>query len=140
MGKKKGALPEAPKEAPATEQFDMVFHVQLAHGSPTRLVRDFTNVKQLHESIAKAFGIPTTDVRLLRPALTSLALQAALLIGAQSLPLSCWSTVSSRPLKTDPASAKCKRHSISSWALHSASCKLAISPAVSLQGYHGNQT
>ena len=108
MGKKKGALPEAPKEAPATEQFDMVFHVQLAHGSPTRQVRDFTNVKQLYESIAKAFGIPTTDVRLLRPALTSLALQAALLIGAHSSPLSCWSTVSSRPLKTDPASAKCK--------------------------------
>ena len=64
MGKKKGALPDAPKEAPATEQFDMVFHVQLAHGSPTRQVRDFTNVKQLYESIAKAFGIPTTDVRL----------------------------------------------------------------------------
>ena len=40
----------------------MVFHVQLAHGSPTRQVRDFTNVKQLYESIAKAFGIPTTDV------------------------------------------------------------------------------
>jgi hypothetical protein len=40
----------------------MVFHVQLAHGSPTRQVRDFTNVKQLYESIAKAFGIATTDI------------------------------------------------------------------------------
>ena len=48
--------------APA-EQFDMVFHCQLAHGSPTRQVRDFTNVKQLYESIAKAFGVPTSDVR-----------------------------------------------------------------------------
>ena len=60
---KKGALPEAPAGgAPAAEQFDMVFHVQLAHGSPTRQVRDFTNVKQLYESIAKAFGIATNDV------------------------------------------------------------------------------
>lgn len=63
MGKKKtGAVPAAPAAAPAEEQFDMVFHVQLAHGSPTRQVRDFTNVKQLYESIAKAFGIATTDI------------------------------------------------------------------------------
>lgn len=40
----------------------MVFHAQLAHGSPTRQVRDFTNVKQLYEAIAKAFGIPTQDI------------------------------------------------------------------------------
>ena len=62
MGKKKtGEVPAAPAAAPQ-EQFDMVFHVQLAHGSPTRQVRDFTNVKQLYESIAKAFGIGTSDV------------------------------------------------------------------------------
>jgi len=58
---KKGAVPDAPAAAPA-ETFDMVFHVQLAHGSPTKQVRDFTNVKQLYESIAKAFGIATTDI------------------------------------------------------------------------------
>ena len=40
----------------------MVFHCQLAHGSPTKQVRDFTNVKQLYESIAKAFGISTGEV------------------------------------------------------------------------------
>lgn len=63
MGKKKGAVPDVPMGAPApAEQFDMVFHVQLAHGSPTKQVRDFTNVKQLYESIAKAFGIATTDI------------------------------------------------------------------------------
>lgn len=61
MPKKKTAAPAAPA-APAAETFDMVFHVQLAHGSPTRQVRDFTNVKQLYESIAKAFGIATTDI------------------------------------------------------------------------------
>lgn len=56
-------LPAAPSGAAVpAEQFDMVFHCQLAHGSPTRQVRDFTNVKQLYESIAKAFGIPTADI------------------------------------------------------------------------------
>jgi hypothetical protein len=63
MGKKKGAVPDVPMGAPApAEQFDMVFHVQLAHGSQTKQVRDFTNVKQLYESIAKAFNIGTTDI------------------------------------------------------------------------------
>jgi len=54
--------PPAAAAAAPPEQFDMVFHCQLAHGSPTRQIRDFTNVKQLYESIAKAFGIKTTDI------------------------------------------------------------------------------
>lgn len=63
MGKKDKPVPAPPTAAaPPPEQFDMVFHCQLAHGSPTRQIRDFTNVKQLYESIAKAFGIKTTDV------------------------------------------------------------------------------
>lgn len=66
MGKKDKdrPLPAPPQGAAAApaEQFDMVFHCQLAHGSPTRQVRDFTNVKQLYESIAKAFTIPTNDI------------------------------------------------------------------------------
>lgn len=40
----------------------MVFHCQLAHGSPTKQIRDFTNVKQLYESMAKAFGLSTNDI------------------------------------------------------------------------------
>jgi hypothetical protein len=40
----------------------MVFHCQLAHGSPTKQIRDFTNVKQLYESMAKAFGISTGEI------------------------------------------------------------------------------
>ena len=64
MPKKSGPLPAPPQGAAApAESFDMVFHAQLAHGSPTRQVRDFTNVKQLYESIAKAFGIGTAEVR-----------------------------------------------------------------------------
>jgi hypothetical protein len=49
-------------QAQPAEQFDMVFHCQLAHGSNTKQVRDFTNVKQLYESIAKAFGISTNEI------------------------------------------------------------------------------
>jgi len=64
MGKKKNApAPQAPAQAAAPpETFDMVFHAQLAHGSPTRQVRDFVNVKQLYESIAKAFSIQTSEI------------------------------------------------------------------------------
>jgi hypothetical protein len=40
----------------------MAFHVQLAHGSPTKTVTDFTNVQQLYENIAKQFGIQTGDI------------------------------------------------------------------------------
>jgi len=62
--KKNTPVPAPPPGAAAApaETFDMVFHCQLAHGSPTRQIRDFTNVKQLYESIAKAFGIPTNDI------------------------------------------------------------------------------
>ena len=38
------------------------FSVQLAHGSPTRTVGGFSNVKVLYEAIAKAFDIASTDV------------------------------------------------------------------------------
>jgi hypothetical protein len=56
-------LPQTPQGAPVpADQFDMVFHCQLAHGSQTKQVRDFTNVKQLYESIAKAFGIATNEI------------------------------------------------------------------------------
>jgi len=60
--KKNAALPETPAAAPPAESFDMVFHAQLAHGSQTKQVRDFTNVKQLYESIAKAFNINTQEI------------------------------------------------------------------------------
>jgi hypothetical protein len=62
MGKKDKALPKAPEGAAAADTFDMVFHCQLAHGSPTKQVKDFTNVKQLYESIANAFGIKSSDI------------------------------------------------------------------------------
>lgn len=54
--------PPPPAAAAPAEQFDMVFHCQLAHGSPTRQIRDFANVKQLYEAIGKAFGIKAGDI------------------------------------------------------------------------------
>eukprot|EP00043_Microstomoeca_roanoka_P026599 m.12159 g.12159 ORF g.12159 m.12159 type:complete len:296 (+) comp6774_c0_seq2:529-1416(+) len=60
---KDAPLPSTPSghQQPA-EAFDMVFHCQLAHGSPTKQIRDFTNVKQLYEAIAKSFGISTSEI------------------------------------------------------------------------------
>lgn len=55
-------VPAPPAAAAPAEQIDMVFHCQLAQGSVTRQIRDFTNVKQLYESIAKAFGIKTDQI------------------------------------------------------------------------------
>ena len=43
----------------------LVFHCQLAHGSPTGLISGFTNVKELYNKIAECYEIAPTDVGLL---------------------------------------------------------------------------
>lgn len=48
---------------PIPPRRELVFHCQLAHGSPTRDVKDFSNVKELYTKIAKAFEIEPSDVR-----------------------------------------------------------------------------
>lgn len=40
----------------------LVFHTQLAHGSPTGRIEGFTNVKELYGKIAEAFKIPLSEV------------------------------------------------------------------------------
>jgi hypothetical protein len=40
----------------------LVFHCQLAHGSPTGLISGFTNVKELYNKIAECYEIQPTDV------------------------------------------------------------------------------
>ncbi|XP_019631374.1 PREDICTED: PDZ domain-containing protein GIPC1-like isoform X1 [Branchiostoma belcheri] len=40
----------------------LVFHTQLAHGSPTARIEGFTNVKELYTEIAKAFNIPADEI------------------------------------------------------------------------------
>lgn len=41
----------------------LVFHCQLAHGSPTGLISGFSNVKELYQKIADCFEIPAQTVR-----------------------------------------------------------------------------
>ncbi|NXG80935.1 GIPC3 protein, partial [Baryphthengus martii] len=40
----------------------LVFHTQLAHGSPTGCIEGFTNVKELYAKIAEVFGISPTEI------------------------------------------------------------------------------
>ena len=43
---------------------ELVFHTQLAHGSATKEIKDFSNVKELYLRIASVFGIEPTEVRM----------------------------------------------------------------------------
>ena len=49
--------------APLPSHQELVFHTQLAHGSPTRKIRDFSNVRELYRRIGEVFSVPSTDVR-----------------------------------------------------------------------------
>ena len=40
----------------------LIFHCQLAHGSPTGLISGFSNVKELYQKIADCFEIPVRTV------------------------------------------------------------------------------
>lgn len=48
---------------PANLRPKLVFHTQLAHGSPTGRIEGFTNVKELYAKIAEAFNISPPEVR-----------------------------------------------------------------------------
>uniref|UniRef100_A0A4X2MCT8 GIPC PDZ domain containing family member 3 n=1 Tax=Vombatus ursinus TaxID=29139 RepID=A0A4X2MCT8_VOMUR len=50
-------VPSAPRIRPR-----LVFHTQLAHGSPTGKIEGFTNVRELYAKIAEAFGISPTEI------------------------------------------------------------------------------
>lgn len=41
---------------------ELVFHCQLAHGSPTVFVSGFSNVKELYARIAQQFEFPESEV------------------------------------------------------------------------------
>ncbi|KAE8619642.1 hypothetical protein XENTR_v10009881 [Xenopus tropicalis] len=53
--------PGLPPPAPALRP-RLVFHAQLAHGSPTGRIEGFSNVKELYAKIAEAFTIPVGEV------------------------------------------------------------------------------
>ncbi|CAF1075657.1 unnamed protein product [Rotaria magnacalcarata] len=44
------------------EQQKLVFHCQLAHGSPTGVITGFSNVKELYQKIAECFEIPVSTI------------------------------------------------------------------------------
>ncbi|XP_009960319.1 PREDICTED: SWI/SNF-related matrix-associated actin-dependent regulator of chromatin subfamily E member 1-related, partial [Leptosomus discolor] len=51
----------APSSAQGASRSGLVFHTQLAHGSPTGRIEGFTNVKELYAKIAEVFGISPTE-------------------------------------------------------------------------------
>ncbi|NXU78941.1 GIPC3 protein, partial [Oreotrochilus melanogaster] len=51
------SAPRVPRARPR-----LVFHTQLAHGSPTGRIEGFTNVKELYAKIAEVFGISPTEI------------------------------------------------------------------------------
>ncbi|KAM4050247.1 PDZ domain-containing protein GIPC3 [Anomaloglossus baeobatrachus] len=51
------APPHPPRVRPR-----LVFHTQLAHGSPTGKIEGFTNVKELYTKIAEVFNISSTEI------------------------------------------------------------------------------
>ncbi|XP_062383391.1 PDZ domain-containing protein GIPC2 [Sardina pilchardus] len=53
-----GGLPPPP----ASLRPKLVFHTQLAHGSPTGRIEGFTNVKELYSKIAEAFNLSPPEI------------------------------------------------------------------------------
>ena len=41
---------------------ELLFHCQLAHGSPTKQIKDFSNVKELYQRIVEAFSLSQNEV------------------------------------------------------------------------------
>uniref|UniRef100_A0A673N709 PDZ domain-containing protein GIPC3-like n=1 Tax=Sinocyclocheilus rhinocerous TaxID=307959 RepID=A0A673N709_9TELE len=61
-----GAVPSAPplpQEPPPCPRPKLVFHAQLAHGSPTGRIHGFTNVRELYARIAEVFNISASEVQ-----------------------------------------------------------------------------
>lgn len=52
--------PTGPPEYPRPR---LIFHTQLAHGSPTGRIHGFTNVKELYAKIAEVFNISPSEVK-----------------------------------------------------------------------------
>lgn len=47
---------------PTVGRPQLVFHCQLAHGSPTGLISGFCNVRELYQKIADYFEFPSSEV------------------------------------------------------------------------------
>nr|XP_034973097.1 PDZ domain-containing protein GIPC3 [Zootoca vivipara] len=56
-----GGTPAPPPRQPRVRP-RLIFHTQLAHGSPTGKIEGFTNVKELYAKIAEVFDISPTEI------------------------------------------------------------------------------
>ena len=54
--------PTSQAAAATARHRELVFHAQLAHGSPTKKIMEFSNVKELYQRIAEVFGISSSEV------------------------------------------------------------------------------
>lgn len=54
-------VPSPMKQSPAVPP-QLVFHCQLANGSPTGLICGFSSVKELYQKIAECYDIPVDEV------------------------------------------------------------------------------
>lgn len=64
-GSNGGVIPQTPaqqqQESNVTKP-QLVFHCQLAHGSPTGLIAGFSSVKELYSKIAECYDFPVEEV------------------------------------------------------------------------------
>ncbi|XP_036409739.1 PDZ domain-containing protein GIPC3-like [Megalops cyprinoides] len=54
--------PPPPARPPPCPRPKLVFHTQLAHGSPTGCIQGFTNVRELYAKIAEVFNISASEI------------------------------------------------------------------------------
>lgn len=64
VGIAEGVTQEGLPPPPTNLRPRLIFHTQLAHGSPTGRIEGFSNVRELYAKIGEAFGIPPAEVRL----------------------------------------------------------------------------
>ncbi len=62
IGLGEGATSEGLPPPPSSMRPRLIFHTQLAHGSPTGRIEGFSNVRELYAKIGEAFGIPPSEV------------------------------------------------------------------------------
>ncbi|KAM7371757.1 hypothetical protein PAMP_008967 [Pampus punctatissimus] len=62
IGLGEGATSEGLPPPPSSMRPRLIFHTQLAHGSPTGRIEGFSNVRELYAKIGEAFGIPPAEV------------------------------------------------------------------------------
>lgn len=64
VGIAEGVTQEGLPPPPTNLRPRLIFHTQLAHGSPTGRIEGFGNVRELYAKIGEAFAIPPAEVGL----------------------------------------------------------------------------